>query len=105
MPGINWVSDEFLRDRSFDLPAPGDYTGCVTFLPDHLRNAAAAAPPCKSPLRGCKSWVGHQRPHKHFLKSSGRFVPAITMLPAVFLAGVSGMALERRCYVVWLARA
>lgn len=96
------VSDEFLREAvDFELPAPGSYATGIAFLPQSSKDAAAACAAVQKIAEAEGLQVLGWRSVPTDDSSLGALSrDAMPTFRQVFLAGASGMALERRCYVV-----
>lgn len=96
------LPDEFFRAVvDFDLPAPGSYATGVAFLPQSAKEAAAA---CDAVEKIAESeglqvlgWRTVPTDDSSLGPLSRDAMPTFRQL---FLAGATGMALERRCYVI-----
>lgn len=96
------VPDEFLREAvDFELPAPGSYATGIAFLPQSSKDAAAACAAVQKIAEAEGLQVLGWRSVPTDDSSLGALSrDAMPTFRQVFLAGASGMALERRCYVV-----
>lgn len=96
------VPDEFLREAvDFELPPPGSYATGIAFLPQSSKDAAAACAAVQKIAEAEGLQVLGWRSVPTDDSSLGALSrDAMPTFRQVFLAGASGMALERRCYVV-----
>lgn len=85
----------------FELPAPGSYATGIAFLPQSSKDAAAACAAVQKIAEAEGLQVLGWRSVPTDDSSLGALSrDAMPTFRQVFLAGASGMALERRCYVV-----
>src|SRR6476661_2237468 len=96
------VPDEFLRAVvDFDLPAAGSYATGIAFLPQSSKDAAAACESVEKIAEAEGLEVLGWRAVPTDESSLGALArDAMPTFRQVFLAGASGMDLERRAYVV-----
>ncbi len=96
------VPDAFLREVvDFDLPAPGNYATGIAFLPQSSKDAAAACAAVEKIAEAeglhLLGWRNVPTDDSSLGALSRDAMPTFRQ---VFLAGASGMALERRAYVI-----
>jgi glutamate synthase (NADPH/NADH) large chain len=96
------VPDEFFRATvDFDLPEPGSYASGIAFLPQSSRDAAAACEAVEKIAEAEGLRVLGWRDVPTDESSLGALArDAMPTFRQVFIAGASGMDLERLCYVV-----
>ncbi|MGZ4510153.1 MAG: glutamate synthase central domain-containing protein, partial [Mycobacterium sp.] len=96
------VPDAFLREVvDFELPAPGDYATGIAFLPQSSKDAAAACAAVEKIAESEGVQVLGWRNVPIDDSSLGALSrDAMPTFRQVFMAGASGMTLERRCYVI-----
>src|SRR6185312_16072414 len=96
------VPDEFFRQVvDFDLPEQGSYATGIAFLPQSSKDAAAACAAVEkiAEAEGLRvlGWRNVPTDDSSLGALSRDAMPTFRQ---VFIDGTSGMALERRCYVV-----
>lgn len=96
------VPDAFLREVvDFELPAPGSYATGIAFLPQSSKDAAAACAAVEKIAEAEGLQVLGWRKVPTDDSSLGALSrDAMPTFRQVFMTGASGMALERRAYVV-----
>jgi glutamate synthase (NADPH/NADH) large chain/glutamate synthase (ferredoxin) len=96
------VPDEFFRAIvDFDLPEPGSYASGIAFLPQSARDAATACEAVEKIAEAEGLRVLGWRDVPTDESSLGALArDAMPTFRQVFIAGASGMDLERLCYVV-----
>lgn len=96
------VPDQFLRAvTDFDLPAEGDYATGIAFLPQSAKDAAAACAGLEKIVEAEGLQVLGWRDVPTDDSSLGALArDAMPTFRQLFIAGASGMELERRAYVV-----
>src|SRR5690242_2735101 len=96
------VPDDFLRAVvEFDLPEPGSYATGIAFLPQSSKDAAAACESVEKIAEAEGLTVLGWREVPTDESSLGALArDAMPTFRQVFIAGASGMELERRAYVV-----
>ncbi|MGB5796110.1 MAG: glutamate synthase large subunit [Mycolicibacter algericus] len=96
------VPDRFLRAvTDFDLPAEGDYATGIAFLPQSARDAATACAGLEKIVESEGLQVLGWRDVPIDDSSLGALArDAMPTFRQLFIAGASGMALERRAYAV-----
>ena len=101
------VPDEFLRavikeqGLSFELPAEGSYATGIAFLPQSARDANLACEAVQKIVEAEGLQLLGWRDVPHDDSSLGALArDAMPTLRQVFIAGASGMDLERRAYVI-----